>query len=111
MHPAVFLPKTSAPAHPKDGSEAHECALYWVRRILSGESAAGRNYTVESAKQEVHMGTTGGPEGGWEIRRGKIEVPCLGRDRWTFSFAKIAAELEAKARATVPPVMVQGLLF
>ena len=111
MHPAVFLPKLSEPAYPKDQSEARLCALYWVQRILSGRSAAGRNYTVESAKRECSMGTTGGREGGWDIRRGKITVPALGPQHWTFSFAQVAGELEGMARATVAPVLVQGMLF
>ena len=100
-----------APPFPTNAQQARKSAKYQVGEILAGRSCVAPGYTVEDAKAEYCMGSSGrNHSGGWELRRGKIQVPWCGQQRWTFSFAAMAAELAA-VRAKNPKFVQSDFLF
>ncbi len=61
-----------------------EWAAQYVRDLLA------RGYTVEAAREESTWGCSAPGEPGWEIRKGTIQVPWNGGEK--FKFAELAKE-------------------
>lgn len=74
--------------YPLTADQARAAALRYVRGMLV------RGYDSAQAAREQFSSFSGPGEPGWEIRSGKIRVPCFGPGTHTFRFT----ELEAAAR-------------
>ncbi len=66
---------------------AREWAAHYVADLLR------RGYTVEAAREESTWGCSAPGEPGWEIRKGIIQVPWNGGEK--FKFAELAKEVPA----------------
>lgn len=67
--------------------QARAAALRYVRGMLA------RGYDTTAAAREEFSSFSGPGEPGWEIRRGKIRVPCFGPDTHTFRFSELEAAI------------------
>lgn len=77
------------PANPE---EARAVAREYVREMLA------TGYGSDRAADDVCSRTAPG-ESGWDIRGGRITVPSFGKNRWTFAFSELEAEVRGGAVA------------